>query len=119
MKVAELKEGLLQLSLDTSGLKAELVRQLTEARTAREGAEQEPQYRSFNGFFSLAYGWGVAKRCLINAINPTTHKHAVPALVGLFLGWVRAWDPTWAHCRCEMCDGGEFRPIFGAKTRQK
>jgi hypothetical protein len=48
----------------------------------------------------------VAKRCLINAINPTTHKHAVPALVGLFLGWVRAWDPTWAHCRCEMCDGG-------------
>jgi hypothetical protein len=49
---------------------------------------------------------GGAKRCLINAINPTTHKHAVPALVGLFLGWVRAWDPTWAHCRCEMCDGG-------------
>ena len=43
VKVAELKEGLLQLSLDTSGLKAELVRQLTEARTAREGAEQEPQ----------------------------------------------------------------------------
>jgi hypothetical protein len=48
----------------------------------------------------------VAKRCLIDAINPTTHKHAVPALVGLFLGRVRAWDPTWAHCRCEMCDGG-------------
>jgi hypothetical protein len=47
------------------------------------------------------------RKCgLINAINPTTHKHAVPALVGLFLGWVRAWDPTWAHCRCEMCDGG-------------
>ena len=43
MKVAELKEGLLQLSLDTSGLKAELVRRLTEARTAGEGAEQEPQ----------------------------------------------------------------------------
>jgi hypothetical protein len=58
----------------------------------------------------------VAKGCLINAINPTTHKHAVPALVGLFLGWVRAWDPTWAHCHCkfarmcEMCDGGVPHP---------
>jgi hypothetical protein len=43
MKVAELKEELLQLGLDTSGRKAELVRRLTEARTAREEAEQEPQ----------------------------------------------------------------------------
>ena len=36
-------QDLQQLGLDTSGLKAELVRQLAEARTAREGAEQEPQ----------------------------------------------------------------------------
>ena len=43
MKVAELKEELQQLGLDTAGRKAELVRRLTEARTAAEGAEQEPQ----------------------------------------------------------------------------
>ena len=43
MKVAELKEELQQLGLGTSGLKAALVRRLTEARTAAEGAEQEPQ----------------------------------------------------------------------------
>jgi hypothetical protein len=42
MKVAELRDELKQLGLDTAGRKAELVRRLTEARTAAEGAEQEP-----------------------------------------------------------------------------
>jgi hypothetical protein len=42
MKVAELRDELKQLGLDTAGLKADLAR-LTEARTAEEGAEQEPQ----------------------------------------------------------------------------
>jgi hypothetical protein len=51
-------QDLQQLGLDTSGRKAVLVRRRTEAGTAGEGAEQELR---FNGFFSLAYGRGVAK----------------------------------------------------------
>ena len=43
MKVVELKAELQKLGLDTEGLKEVLVRRLTEARTAGEGAEQEPQ----------------------------------------------------------------------------
>ena len=43
MEVVELKEELLQLGLDTKGLKAELVRRLTEARRGEEGAQEGPQ----------------------------------------------------------------------------
>ena len=43
MKVVDLKEELLQLGLDTKGLKAELVRRLTEARRGEEGAQEGPQ----------------------------------------------------------------------------
>jgi hypothetical protein len=43
MKVAGLKEVLLQLGLNTKGLKAELVRRLAEARRGEEGAQDGPQ----------------------------------------------------------------------------
>jgi hypothetical protein len=78
-------QDLQQLGFDTSP-ELELVRRLTEAGTAGEGAEQEPQQTAvrFNGFFSPACGWGVAKRRFVNAINPTTHKHAAGACWALF-----------------------------------
>jgi hypothetical protein len=43
MKVVDLKEELMQLGLDTKGLKEELVRRLTEARRGEEGAQDGPQ----------------------------------------------------------------------------
>jgi hypothetical protein len=43
MEVVGLKEVLLQLGLDTKGLKAELVRRLAEARRGEEGAQDGPQ----------------------------------------------------------------------------
>ena len=39
------KEELLQLGLDTKGLKAELVRRLAEARRGEEGAQDGPQWQ--------------------------------------------------------------------------
>ena len=39
----DLKEELLQLGLDTNGLKAELVRRLAETRRGEEGAQDGPQ----------------------------------------------------------------------------
>ena len=64
MKVVDLKEVLLQLGLDTKGLKAELVRRLAEARREEEGAGRAAVAR-FNGPFSLVCGWGVARGCFL------------------------------------------------------
>jgi hypothetical protein len=89
MKEVELKGELLQLGVDTKGLKAELVRRLTEARREGRRERRTPGRSSaVQRPFQLGRWVGGSQEVIFNTTNPTAHKHTRHALDWAFWGWV-------------------------------